>query len=171
MSEPKCPWVAKMLPAYLDGELARPEAQAIGRHLEHCPSCQARARLLDETWETLDEAQVAPRPRVAPDFTERMMARVAAEKQRQAAEARRRPSRILWQVGASGVGLAAGLILGLAIHARTMAAAPEAVNPVEQEISRNVKFIQDAPLVEEMTLIQAMDRLVAERPGGGGVQR
>lgn len=168
MSDARCPWVVKVLPAYLDGELDRPDADVVRRHLQHCESCQARARLLDDTWETLEEAEAAPKTRVAPDFTERMMARLETEKQRQAAEVRERPRRLLRQGGAVAAGLAAGLVLGLALYGWTTVASEVPSTPVEQEISGNVTFIEDSGLVDEMVLIQMMDRMAAERKAGSG---
>jgi anti-sigma factor RsiW len=169
MSEAKCQWVVEALPAYLDGELDRADADVVRRHLRHCESCRARASLLDDTWETLEEAQAAPRARVAPDFTERMMARLDAEKQRQAAETRLRPRRLLRQIGTAAAGLAAGIALGLAIYGwNAVTPEPAPVTPVEQEISRNVTFLQDSDLVDEMALIQTMDQVTLPPPAAGG---
>jgi anti-sigma factor RsiW len=171
MSEPKCQWVVKMLPAYLDRELPRPESEAVRQHLRHCQSCQARARLLDETWETLEEVEQAPRQhvrRVSPNFTERMMARVEAEKQRRVAEAQARRRQVVRQVIVAVTGLAAGLVLGLVLYGWTALEPAPPDNPVEQEISHNVTFLEDCPLVDEMAMIQLMDRLATQQNSGGG---
>jgi anti-sigma factor RsiW len=168
MSEIKCERVRSVLPAYLDGELARPEAEAVRRHLQHCESCQAQARLLDDTWEALDEAQAATKKRVPGDFTERLMERLQAEKQREAAEARRRPWRIAGQVVATLAGMAAGLLIGLTVYGYTSRPPEEPVNPVEQEVKGNVTFLEDSPYVDEMTLLEAMDRVAAEQPSEKG---
>ncbi len=169
MSEIKCERVRKVLPAYLDGELDRPEAEAVRLHLNGCESCRAKARLLDDTWETLDQGKAAPKVRIPEDFTEKVMARLEADRHRAAAEVRLRRRRRLGQVVAVLVGMAAGLLIGLALYGWTTVATAPPVTPIEQEISRNVTFIEDSAYVDEVPLIEEMDRLAAQQQPEKGV--
>ncbi len=150
-----CDWVRSVLVAYLDGELKPSVAQAVRRHLERCEACRARARLLAETWDVLDEA---PPPPVRPDFTERMMLRVVEERELAAMAARLRPHRLRRKVAASVLGLAAGLVLGLAVSDWTgMFRRP--ASPVEDQVSRCVSALEDVELLDEIAVIEAMDAL------------
>ena len=65
--------------------------------------------------------------------------------------------------------MAAGLLLGLALYGWTTVAAAPPVTPVEQEISRNVTFIEDSAYVDEVSLIEEMDRLAAQQQSEKGV--
>jgi anti-sigma factor RsiW len=160
-----CQWVRSVLAAYFDGQLKPSTAEAVRRHLAHCESCRAHARLLKETWRLLDEAPPAP---VRSGFTARMMARIVQEKELQAMEARLRPHRLRRQVVSSVLGLAAGLVLGFALYGWTgMVQQPR--SPVECEVSRNVSFLEDVDLLDEIAVIEAMDDLVADASGESGV--
>jgi anti-sigma factor RsiW len=165
MSSPVCHWVRSVLAAYLDGELKASTADAVRRHLARCESCRRRARELEEAWELLDEVKAVP---VRPGFTERMMARIVEEKELQALEARLRPNRILRQVAATVLGLAAGLVLGLAIYGWT-GHLREPSSPVEREVSRHMTFLEDAELLDEIAVIEAIDRLTGAGERASGV--
>jgi anti-sigma factor RsiW len=154
-----------VLTAYLDGELKPSTAQAVRRHLEHCQSCSEHAKQLEQAWETLDTLHAPP---VRPGFTERMMARIVEEKDLEALEERLRPDRRLRQIVAAVSGLAAGLVLGLAAYTWTGLTA-EPASPVEREVCRNVAFLEDADLVDEMAVIEAMDRLSGKSIAEDGV--
>ncbi len=47
----KCKDVRKNMVAFLDGEIASPDAQGVRRHLEGCEACQEEAELLSRTLE------------------------------------------------------------------------------------------------------------------------
>jgi len=152
---PPCQWVRSVLAAYLDGELKPSTAEAVRRHLARCEACRAQMRLLQESWQLLDEVTRTPVP---PDFTERMMARVVDEKDLSAFAARLGRHESRRKVIASVLGMAAGLVLGLAVYAWTgMFEKP--ASPVECEVSRHVSFLEDVDLLDEVAVIQAMDRL------------
>jgi anti-sigma factor RsiW len=142
-----------VLVAFLDGELKASTEQAVRRHLARCPSCRARAGQLAQTWDRLGGATP---PRAEPGFTERMMARIAEEKELAALEARLRFHRRLRRVGTTVAGLAAGLVLGLALYAWS-GLLEEPNSPVEQEVSRNVAFLEDVDLLDEMAVVEALD--------------
>jgi anti-sigma factor RsiW len=153
-----------VLAAYLDGELKSSTADAVRRHLATCQECRERARQLGETWDLLDEVEAVP---IRPGFTQRMMARIVEEKELQALEARLRPNRILRQAVASLVGLAAGLVLGLAVYGWTgLLNGPK--SPIEREVSRSVSFLEDADLMDEVAVIEAIDRLTGAGPRESG---
>ena len=160
-----CQWIRGVLAAYLDGELKPSTAEAVRRHLERCESCRAHARLLKESWRLLNE--VAPAP-VGSGFTERMMGHIVEEKELAALEARLGPHRRRRQVVASVLGLAAGLMLGFAVHSWT-GLLKEPNSPIEYEVSHNVSFLEDADLLDEIAVIEAMDRLTSETDAGDGV--
>lgn len=164
MPSSACHWIRSVLVAYLDGELKPRTAQAVRRHLERCEHCRAQARLLEESWRLLDQV---PPPPIRSGFTARMMARIVEEKELEALEARLRPHRLWRQVCLSLAGLAAGLLLGLALYGWT-GLMREPNSPVEREVSRNVSFLRDAELLDEMAVIEAMDRLMggATSPSG-----
>jgi len=152
---PPCQWVRSVLVAYLDGELKPSTAEAVRRHLARCESCRAQMRLLEESWRLLDEM---PTGRVPAGFTQRMMARVVEEKELSAFAARLRPHEARRRVFASVLGVAAGLVLGFAVYAWTgMFETP--ASPVECEVSRHVSFLEDVDLLDEVAVIQAIDRL------------
>jgi len=159
-----CQWVRGVLAAYLDGELKSSTAKAVRRHLECCESCRAHARLLKESWRLLDEAPPAP---ARPGFTARMMARVVEEKDLSAFASRLRPHRVRRQVMASVAGMAAGLVFGFAVYTWT-GLPTEPASPVEREVSRNVSFLEDADLLDEIAVIEAMDRLMSPDETGDG---
>ena len=163
MSDPACHWVRSVLAAYLDGELKPSTAAAVRKHLEGCRECREHAQGLAETWDVLDEV---PLPPVRSGFTQRMMARIVEEKELDALEARLNPNRRLRQVMAAVSGLAAGLVLGLALWAWTSLAEPPR-SPVEQEVSRSMAFLEDSDLMDEVALIETMDK-VAHQPSGQG---
>ena len=159
-----CQWVRSVLAAYFDGELKPSTAKAVRRHLEGCESCRAHARLLKESWSLLDEAPPAP---ARPGFTERMIARIVEEKDLSVFASRLRPHRLRRQVVASVAGLAAGLVFGFAVYTWT-GLPPEPTSPVEREVSRNVLFLEDADLLDEIAVIEAMDRLMSPDETGDG---
>ena len=152
---PPCQWVRSVLVAYLDGELRPSTAEAVRRHLARCEACRAQLRLLQESWRLLDEMPPAPVPS---GFTERMMARVVEEKDLSRFAARLRPHERRRQVLSSLAGMAAGLAIGFAVYAWTGASSKPA-SPVECEVSRHVSFLEDVDLMDEVAVIQAMDRL------------
>jgi anti-sigma factor RsiW len=164
MSDPACHWVRSVLAAYLDGELKPSTAAAVRKHLEGCRECREHAQGLAETWDVLDEV---PAPPVRSGFTQRMMARIVEEKELDALEARLNPNRRLRQVMAAASGLAAGLVLGLALWAWT-SLAEQPRSPVEQEVSRSMAFLEDSDLMDEVALIEAMDKVAHRPPGQGG---
>jgi len=150
-----CQWVRSVLTAYLDGELKPSTAKAVRRHLAHCEACRAHARLLVESWRLLD--QVPARP-VRAGFTERMMARVVEEKELSAFAARLRPHERRRKAVASALGMAAGLVLGMAVYGWT-GLLQKPASPVEYEVSRYVSFLEDVDLIDEIAVIEAMDNL------------
>jgi anti-sigma factor RsiW len=153
-----------VLAAYLDGELKPSTAEAVRRHLEHCPECARHATQLEETWKLLDAVATPP---IRPGFTERMMARIVEEKELQAIEARLRPSRRLREIAATVSGLAAGLVLGVTLYSWTGLPA-EPNSPVEQEVSRAVAFLEDADLLDEMAVVETMEQMTgAQVPEDG----
>ncbi|HET6442141.1 MAG TPA: zf-HC2 domain-containing protein [Phycisphaerae bacterium] len=159
-----CNWVKGVLPAYLDGELKPSTAAAVRRHLAHCESCAARAELLEGAWNLLDEAGAPP---AATGFTSRMMARIVEEKELERLEARLRPHRLRRQILAAVTGLAAGLLVWFA-GTRWVSLPPEPASPIEREISRHLTFLEDAELLDEVGLVEAMERLAsAPRPQEG----
>jgi len=164
MSPPVCHWVQSVLAAYLAGELKPSTADAVRRHLARCDECRKYATELEETWNLLDEA---PLPPVRPGFTERMMARVVEEKELRALEARMRPNRILRQVAASVLGVAAGLLIGLALYTWT-GQLREPRSPIEREVSRSITFLEDADLLDEIAVIEAIDRLTGSTDRASG---
>jgi len=166
MSPPKCHWVRSVLVAYLDGELSPPTAAAVRRHLDQCEACRKQAETLQEAWDALDAFEATP---VRAGFTERMMIRVAEEKEIEAMEARLHPNRRLRQVMATVSGLAAGLIMGFALYSWT-GLSEEPASPVEREVSRNVAFLEDADLLDVVAVVEVMDRMAADQatqPEGG----
>lgn len=159
-----CNWVKGVLPAYLDGELKPSTAAAVRRHLAHCESCAARAELLDRAWDLLDETGAPP---AATGFTPRMMARIIEEKELERLEARLRPHRLRRQALAAVTGLAAGLLVWF-VGARWVSLPSEPASPIEREISRHLAFLEDAELLDEVVLVEAMERLTsAPRPQEG----
>jgi anti-sigma factor RsiW len=164
MSSP-CQWIRGVLTAYLDGELKPSTAKAVRRHLEHCESCRAHARLLRDSWGLLDESPPAP---VRAGFTERMMARIVEEKDLNAVASRLRPHRVRQRVVASVLGMAAGLVLGFVAYSWT-GLPQEPTSPVERDVSHSVSFIEDVDLLDEIAVIQAIDRLVIPDETGDGV--
>jgi anti-sigma factor RsiW len=142
------------LAAYLDGELKPSTSEAVRRHLERCPDCARQAAQLEETWRLLDAAALPIRP----GFTERMMARIVEEKELEALEARLRPSRRLRDFAATVSGLAAGLVLGVALYSWT-GLPPEPNSPVEHEVSRAVAFLEDVDLLDEVAVVETLEQM------------
>ena len=152
---PPCQWVRSVLTAYRDGELKPSTAEAVRRHLARCEACRAHARLLEESWRLLDELPSAP---ARAGFTEGMMARVVEEKELSAFAARLRPHERRRKVLASALGMAAGLVLGMAVYGWTGLLRKPA-SPVEYEVSRHVSFLEEVDLIDEIAVIQVMDDL------------
>ena len=156
MSSPVCHWVRSVLTAYLDGELKPSTADAVRRHLGRCPECARHAAELQQAWKLLDT--VAAPPRVRPGFTERMMVRIAEEKELEAFEARLRRGRRARRFAAQLTGMAAGLVLGVVLY--TWTGLPmEPSSPVEQEVSRSVAFLEDADLLDEMAVVETLEQM------------
>jgi len=153
MSAP-CQWVRSVLAAWLSDELKPSTAEAVRRHLEKCESCRAHMELLRESWRLLDEV---PPKSIPPAFTARMMARIVEEKDLSRFAARLRPHEQRRKVLASVAGIAAGLFLGMAVYGWT-GLLTKPVSPVESEVSQHVSFLEDVDLLDEIAVIQAMDR-------------
>jgi anti-sigma factor RsiW len=149
-----CRWVRSVLTAYLDGELKPSTREAVRRHLEHCRECRAYKESLEETWKALD---AVPGPVLRPGFTGRMMARIVEERELAALESRLRPHRLRRRVLTVLSGLAAGILLGFCLYSWTGLMA-EPVSPVEREVSRSVSFLEDADLLDEIAVVEAMDQ-------------
>jgi len=150
-----CIWVRSVLVAYLDGELKPSTAEAVRRHLDTCEACRTHARQLRETWRLLDDVPSAP---VRDGFTERMMARIVEEKELSAFVASLQPRLRRRRIAASVLGMAAGLVLGFVVYGWTgLSARP--VSPVECQVSQHVSFLEDVDLLDEIAVIQEIDRL------------
>jgi len=160
---PVCQWVRSVLVAYLDGELKPSTADAVRRHLVRCEACRAQMRLLQESWRLLDDVPPVP---VRSGFTQRMMARVVEEKELSAFAARLGSRRRRRSVLASVLGMAAGLAFGFAVYAWT-GIVEKPASPVEWEVSRHVSFLEDVELLDEMAVIQAIDRLERDTDTAG----
>ena len=166
MSSPVCQWVWSVLTAFLDGELKPSTAAAVRRHLAHCAACRKHAEQLQEAWNLLGEL---PTLHIREGFTERMMVRIVEEKELEAIEGRLRWGRRIREALTAASGLAAGLVLGLVLYTWT-GLVDEPNSPIEREVSRSVAFLEDADLLDEMAVIQAMDEAQGEqRPVGDGV--
>jgi len=165
MSSPACHWVRSVLTAYLDGELKPSTAEAVRSHLRRCPECARYAADLERTWKVLEAA--AAGPRVRPGFTERMMVRIAEEKELEAFEARLRRSRRVRRFVSQMAGLAAGLVLGVVFYTWTgLPGEPD--SPVELEVSRSVAFLEDADLLDEMAVVETLEQMTgAQVPEDG----
>lgn len=150
-----CLWVRSVLVAYLDGELKPSTAEAVRRHLETCEVCRAYARQLRQTWRLLDDVPSAP---VRDSFTERMMARIVEEKDLSAFVASLQPRIRRRRAAASVLGMAAGLVLGFAVYGWT-GLLEKPASPVEYEVSQHVSFLEGVDLLDEIAVIQAIDRL------------
>jgi anti-sigma factor RsiW len=159
MESPFCRWVRANLPAYLDGELKASTASAVRRHMKRCPACAARARLLADSWEVLDEDVPPP---VRSGFTGRMMERVAREKELIPLQARARARRRLRRILSGVSGVAAGLVVGFGLYAWSgFEAAP--TSPIEREVSRSLTFLEDVDLLDEIATVEVIDQLLAEK--------
>jgi anti-sigma factor RsiW len=64
------------LVAYIDGELAEADAQAIATKLAHSATARREAEVLEKTWELLE---YLPRPRASEDFTARTLTEVTRD--------------------------------------------------------------------------------------------
>jgi anti-sigma factor RsiW len=164
MSSPVCVWVRSVLSAYLDGELKPSTAAAVRRHLKRCESCNAHFRLLEATWEVLDTAKAPP---VRSGFTSHMMARLVEEKELERLEERLRSRRRFRGVVAATAGMAAGLLVGLVLAAWTGLPA-EPTSPIEREACRSLSFLEDEALLDEIALVEVMERLASESGQAGG---
>ncbi len=159
MGKTVCTWVRSVLAAYLDGELGSASAEAVRRHLEHCESCRAHKRLLEGTWELLDEGRTPP---VRSGFTRRMMGRLAEDRELERLQARAVRRRRLRRVVSGLAGLAAGLVVGFAGYAWSGHwRQPKGL--VEREVSHHVSFLEDAELLDDVAVIEALDRLAREK--------
>src|SRR5215216_4331603 len=78
------------LRAYLDGELAGVEREAVARHLDDCAECAGRAEALGETAGAVAGVLAAVRPRALgePDAAEARAALTRFESRRRAEEGR-----------------------------------------------------------------------------------
>jgi len=162
MESPICRWVRANLPSYLDGELKATTASAVRRHMKRCPACAARARLLADSWELLEEDALPP---MRSGFTGRMMERVAREKELIPVQRRARARRRLRQALVGVSGIAAGLVIGFGLYAWSgFETAP--TSPIEREVSRSLTFLEDVELLDEIATAEAIDQLLVEkRPG------
>ncbi len=169
MGKSVCTWIRSVLSAYIDGELKPSSTRAVRHHLKHCESCRAHYTLLRSAWELLDDMPSAP---VRSGFTSRMMARVVEEKELEKLAAPRREHRVLRHVLASVTGVAAGLVLGFSMYTWTgsnwTGLPVDPASPVEQEVSRHLPFLEDAGLMDEVAVIEAMERLAADEADSEG---
>jgi anti-sigma factor RsiW len=122
----------KKLSAYVDGELSREDAAAIGEHLVHCAACReelSRLEVVSETLESLEGAEADP-------YFARRLKRLAAEGRR-----RNWPGRVLVPAAAAAAALSlvAGGFLGQALLAEPNGAS----SPANGEL---VEYLGVAPL-------------------------
>jgi len=96
--------VTHQIQAYLDGELARPEARAFEKHVAGCDGCRHELEATRQLWSQVDQAGPLPiRTTVWPGLAEKMA---------------RRGQRGPWtwsQRGLAAAALVAGLVLGLQV--------------------------------------------------------
>lgn len=96
--------VTHQIQAYLDGELAKSEAQALEKHVAGCDGCCAELEATRQLWSQVDQAGPLPiRTAVWPGLAEKMA---------------RRGQRGPWtwsQRGLAAAALVAGLVLGLQV--------------------------------------------------------
>lgn len=60
MLPPDCREVAKILQAYLDGELPEDQTHLVAEHLEHCDRCGIEADVYREVKRSLEQLAVPP---------------------------------------------------------------------------------------------------------------
>jgi len=118
-----CSACEEWLHFYLEGETDPSLSRAIGAHLERCPRCAARRRVLEE--ERLELVEALSR---SPALSKRFPGRVIGEIRRRTAQERdRRLIRRLTRLGLGAGGLAAAAAVALAI---SLIAGPSAHAPL-----------------------------------------
>ncbi len=148
--------------AYLDGELAGPEAQEVEARLALDPAARAKAQAYKKTFDLLD---YLPRPEPSPDFATRTLTRLqpAASSSAHAASptlpyappAARRPP--LWVWLAAAVAAAAG---GYAGHAALRAYADRPARGTADWSYADARVIDNLPLylgVDDLDFLRALD--------------
>jgi hypothetical protein len=92
-----------------------------------------------------------------------MMERVVEEKELERFAARLERRRRGHRIAAAVTGLAAGIILGLAVS--TWAVFPTDPKPhVERVVSRHLSFLEDARLLDEIEMIREIDGVAGDTP-------
>ena len=181
MTMVSCPEEGR-LRAYLDGELAGAEREAVSRHLDGCAECAGRAEALGETAGAVGGVLAAVRPRAMgeADATDARVALARFESRRRAGEGRQdRPARspVAWFAAprrrpAAAV-LAAAVILALVVGlapVRLLAQQLSTIFRVQQFAAVTVpvpgmngvpspESLTDADQAQLVTMLSALGRL------------
>jgi anti-sigma factor RsiW len=137
--------------AYLDGELARTEAQSVEKRLHADPRYRAEADALRRTWNLLD---FLPKPEPSANFTNRTVDRIGAMRPA-AGTSTGGPAR-RWLLG---LGWAAAVLLavfvGYGATGRLVPGLPPAGRDLTPEAEQ--QLVRDLRLMEMMSLYQYVD--------------
>jgi len=140
-----CENVRTQLSAYLDGELAPDEAEAVRAHLAWCPGCAEEYRRLTAVWDALlADNGIEP----APDFTSRFWRAAAAREERPSAF-----FRLLKWSPAIAAGFAAAFVAGWLSAGAGEPTAPSA----EITFLRDYEIVQNMELLEDLPLLQVAE--------------
>jgi len=141
--------------AYLDGEAALADSQAVEKKLNTDPRYRAEADALRKTWNLLD---YVPRPEPSPSFTQKTLTRVtAAQVRAPAKQLRRWAARLGWAaavLAAVGTGywLAGALQLG----------GPDPTREVEERLARDLPVLEQLGALQHVPDLQFLNEL--DRP-------
>lgn len=142
--------------AYLDGESALTDSQAVEKKLNTDPRFRAEADALRKTWNLLD---YMPRPEPSPSFTQKTLTRVTAAQVRAPAKRFRR-----WAVG---LGWAAGILIAAGagywwLPGVLKLGGPDPSIEIEARMARDLRVLEQLNTLQHVPDIHFLNEL--DRP-------
>ena len=137
-----CNEIRSMLSAFLDGELSAEDAQAVRQHLDRCDACKREYRLLEQTWQMLQEAEeIEPSSDFAREFWQKARQSLPVRRERRAL------SRLLIWGPAMAAGLAVAFLAG-------WFSAGGRAGSARIDYAGDIAFLNDYEMLQEMDLLE-----------------
>ena len=148
-----CQQIRKLIPVYLDDELAAADRQRVAEHLQTCADCRAEARAIEKSWALLDTFKaIEPDPNYRKRFWQSVdahvpwHARLGQLVQRLFLQQRWVPA----AAGAALVILISAITIGQYLQKPQMPADLAALDDTEMEMVANIEFIENYEIIQDI---------------------
>ncbi len=157
-----CPSIQKLIPLYLDQQLAPEQFKLVKAHLTNCPDCQQEVDLYNRSWELLNNIkEIEPSPDYVSRFwTEVSHLRAWYEKYLPALPPWAQPGWRLSVVFSFGLVIVTTFFIWKNFDLYQLDAKLAKLDPQEMEVVENIELAQNFEVIEEMELLEDFDLLV-----------